>query len=176
MVRDIPAPTHDYTFRLYQRNLPRRTVRDRARATAGQMDSKNGGPTPSPVSEHRDYLGQGPRRNPGNERADALAGMAAGRIAWSPVYHPSTSQAPDIGKIPKEQSKSGMMTPTTMVRRRSRHPPPPPPKKKSHVWIRPGMPLLGRRPRLGPATGDPRYTSRELEKGRMTNAGKQRLL
>jgi hypothetical protein len=88
MVWDIPVPTHDYTFRLYQRNLPRRTVRDRAGPTAGQKDSKHGCPTPSSISERRDYLGQGPRRNPWKREGGRTGRDGSRENSLVPVYLP----------------------------------------------------------------------------------------
>jgi ribonuclease HI len=78
MVRNIPVPTYGYTLRLYQRNLPRRTVWGRA------------GPGQQRAREVQDMVAhlphqyqsaeitwvQGHAGTPGNERADALAGRA----------------------------------------------------------------------------------------------------
>jgi hypothetical protein len=101
----------------------------------------------------------------GNERADALAGMAAGRTAWSPftsLAHLKLRISEKFQRRKQEWNDDPHHHGTEEI---------PPPPQKSHAWIRPGMPSQRRRPRSGPATGDPRYTSRELEKGRMTNAG-----
>jgi hypothetical protein len=105
MVRDIPVPTHDYILRLYLRNLPRRTFRNWAGPTAGQKDSTHGGPTPPPISECRDYLGRGSCRDAGEREGGRTGRDGSWENSLVPVYLPSTSQAPGIGEISKEQTR-----------------------------------------------------------------------
>jgi hypothetical protein len=102
---------------------------------------------------------------PGNERTDALAGMAAERTSWSPftsLAHLKIRISEKFQRSKKEWDSNPHHHGTEEI---------PPPPKKSHAWIRPGMPSLERLPRSGPVTGDPRYTLKESEKERMTNAG-----
>jgi hypothetical protein len=66
---------------------------------------------------------------PGNEKADALAGMAVGRSSWSPFTSLAHLKL-RISETFQGSKKEWDRDPTTMERRRSRHPPPPPKKKK----------------------------------------------
>jgi hypothetical protein len=90
---------------------------------------------------------------PGNERADALAGMAAERVSWSPftsLAHLKLRVSERFQKSKKEWDED----------------PPPwnggdpaPHHQRSHAWTRQGMPSLGRLHRSGLVTGAPRCTS-----------------
>jgi hypothetical protein len=66
---------------------------------------------------------------PGNEKADALAGMAVGRSSWSPFTSLAHLKL-RISETFQGSKKEWDRDPTTMERRRSRHPPPPKKKKK----------------------------------------------
>jgi hypothetical protein len=171
MARNIPVPTYDYTLRLHQRARQSRTGPGQQRARKIQDMVAH---LPHQYQSAEITWVKGHAGTPGNDRVDALAGMAAGRTSWSPftsLAHLKLRISEKFQKSKKEWDRDPHHHGTGEIP----PPPPPPPKKKkrkkSHAWIRPGMPWLGQPPRLGPVTGAPRCISKESGKGGMTNVG-----
>jgi hypothetical protein len=125
MVRNISVPAYDYTLRLHRRNLPRRTDwagpgQQRARKIQDMVAHLRHQYQSAEITWVKGHAGA-----PGNERADALAGMAAGRTAWSPF----TSLAHLKLWISEKFQRSKKEWDVDPHRPGTEEIPPPPPKK-----------------------------------------------
>jgi len=84
---------------------------------------------------------------PGNGRADALAGMAAEKAAWSPTTSPAHLKL-RVSERFRGKRKNGTVTPDTTVQRKSR-----PHLLRSRAWMKPETRLPGQPPKSGLGIG-----------------------